>query len=209
MDMDKIKTILGALLLLLVSAQVSAAVISVDDSVFGIDSVTQDSESGLDWLDVVLSVSRSFHDVSSQFGTGGDYQGWRYATGLEFVTLFDNILGNNAVLYLNSVKATGSLIDPYVQMLGPTRDPQGFYGEIEGFIDYPTSVGRIRGAHALDSQRWQGGSTDATYSSSYSSSVHPYRGSWLVRETTAVPAPSIIALFALGLVGIGIARRKR
>ena len=47
-------------MILLVSGQVGAAIISSNDSVFGVDSVTQDSESGLDWLDVTLSINRSF-----------------------------------------------------------------------------------------------------------------------------------------------------
>ena len=47
-------------------------------------SYTTDTESGLDWLDVTLSINRSYSDVSSQFGSGGDFEGWRYATGIEF-----------------------------------------------------------------------------------------------------------------------------
>jgi len=49
-----------------------------------------DTLSGLDWLDVTQSVNRSFNDVSAQFGTDGDYEGYRYATGLEYNGLVKN-----------------------------------------------------------------------------------------------------------------------
>ena len=80
----KIRTILGASGLLFGSVA-NSAIISVTDPIFGADSVTQDTVSGLDWLDVNLSVNRSYIDVSTQFGIGGDYEGWRYATVQECV----------------------------------------------------------------------------------------------------------------------------
>ena len=41
---------------------------------------TTDSTSGLDWLDLTASTGRSYADVSGEFGTGGDFEGYRYAT---------------------------------------------------------------------------------------------------------------------------------
>ena len=52
--------------------------------------VTRDTDTGLDWLDVTLSVNRSFNDVSDEFGAGSDYEGFRFATGPEVITLFDH-----------------------------------------------------------------------------------------------------------------------
>lgn len=48
---------------------------------------TTDTVSGLDWLDVSLSTNQSYNYVNSQFGNGGEYQGWHYATGLEVFDL--------------------------------------------------------------------------------------------------------------------------
>src|SRR4051794_27118202 len=53
-------------------------------------SITYDPNTGLRWLDVTQSTNRSFNDVSSQFGRGGDFYGYRYATAAEVGTLFMN-----------------------------------------------------------------------------------------------------------------------
>ena len=40
---------------------------------------TTDTTTGLDWLDVTASLGRTFNDVNSQFGVGGDFEGWGFA----------------------------------------------------------------------------------------------------------------------------------
>ena len=51
---------------------------------------TTDTDQNLLWLDLTSSQGRSFDDVSSHFGVGGDFQGWRHATISEVTTLFTN-----------------------------------------------------------------------------------------------------------------------
>jgi len=50
--------------------------------------LTYDPNTGLQWLDVTQSVGRDYNDVSSQFGVGGDFYGYRYATAGELGGLF-------------------------------------------------------------------------------------------------------------------------
>src|SRR5678816_4482770 len=73
-----------AMLLLLVSSLIAldarATLVELDDPQFGPASITRDTEQGLDWLDVPISAGRSYNDVSTQFGVGGDFEGFRYAT---------------------------------------------------------------------------------------------------------------------------------
>jgi hypothetical protein len=49
---------------------------------------TTDTATGLDWLDLTASKNLSFQDVSSQFGPGGIFAGYRYATVAEVRTLW-------------------------------------------------------------------------------------------------------------------------
>ena len=58
---------------------------SDDDS-----NLTYDSETGLEWLDITLSTDRSYREISQEFGVGGDYDGFRFATGADLTTLFGN-----------------------------------------------------------------------------------------------------------------------
>ncbi len=63
---------------------------------------TTDTVSGLDWLDITESTDTfpntnvgSYDYISSQFGAGGEYEGWRYATIFELLGLINNATGSN------------------------------------------------------------------------------------------------------------------
>ena len=89
-------------LCLLISGTSNAALISVGDAVFGDDSVTRDTATGFEWLDLTISTNRSWGDLvgldgSNEFVAGGDFDGWRYATLSEVQTL----LANHGFPYIN------------------------------------------------------------------------------------------------------------
>lgn len=86
------RSVVGLLcMFIFLSFNATAAVISVDDTGgFGIDVLTRDTDQGLDFLDLTLSQGRSFNDVSGEFGIGGDFEGFRYATIDEFIQLANN-----------------------------------------------------------------------------------------------------------------------
>ena len=68
-----------------------------NDAVFGNDSITIDPTSGLDWLDLTFSIGRSYADVGTQFGVGGEFEGWRYATQADLTVLFLSSAGITAL----------------------------------------------------------------------------------------------------------------
>ena len=53
----------GFLALALATGTVRASLISVDDSVYGPGSITRDSATSLDWLDLTLSTNLSVNDI--------------------------------------------------------------------------------------------------------------------------------------------------
>lgn len=183
-----------------------------------IDSGTYltDTTSGLDWLDVTASVNRSFNDVSSQFGLGGDFAGWRYATKDEFSGLVGHWSGLGGPLWGGGVinyphSGVGS-IDGLVAALGPTyvwpvaAAPlaqflvDGLLGD--GFIPNYRYLGVI-----MDDKT--GGGDDFSLISTYESTSHQVEiGSFLVRQSAHVPEPTTVALFGLGLAGLCFGRRK-
>jgi hypothetical protein len=69
----KTKTITTALAAFLLSVPSQAALIDLGN-------VTRDTNSGLDWLDATATAGMSYNDVSLQFGSGGAFEGYRYAT---------------------------------------------------------------------------------------------------------------------------------
>ena len=76
-----IMTFLGCLLLITsFSTHSFAAFEDKDDPYYGPASIIYDPSTGLEWLKLTFSVNRTYNDVSTQFGTGGDFEGFRHAT---------------------------------------------------------------------------------------------------------------------------------
>ena len=89
-----IKSIIGAACtcLLVVSFNANASIISVDWKVSDDNSITRDTTSGLDWLDLTETSNRSYNDVSTKFGAGEEFDGWRYANTDEISRFWDSFV---------------------------------------------------------------------------------------------------------------------
>ncbi len=76
--------------LLVTSLNTSAAVITTDWQSAGDNLITQDTESGLEWLDLTETANMSYNFINGELGAGNMFSGFRYATNSEVVTLFVN-----------------------------------------------------------------------------------------------------------------------
>lgn len=226
----------------LLAATLISAAFNSHAAIIDYGSFLSDSATGLDWLDVTTTVNRSFNDVSNQFGTGGDFQGWRYATGSEFNTLLFNWTGIPAVASGRTftsgttpsvdglVIMLGSTLDSWwVKTRGQTWDSWAGYAEGEG-QDYTWGIiadksannnNQIKVAAIWDSEI--GNRLDF-----FNSNDHQFLaldasqdniGSFLVRGTltpnnganspsTSVSEPHSFLLLTLGLIGIGLTRKR-
>lgn len=190
------------------------------------DWYTTDTESGLDWLDVTITDGLTYEYVSTQFGSGGEYEGWRYATAEEFNTLTSHYTGvSYETLSLRNrfVRIDGDKIDGLVELLGSTLDEGSIkwtgqtwdaangYEEGEGY-DY--TFGHLANPNNPNSS-WFGWLVDDQlgFDSSYVwEGIHEPEdgvGSYLVRATsTAVPEPSLWVLMGIGWISLVISRKK-
>lgn len=195
---------------------VRAIIYEADDPVFGVGALTRDTDQGLDFLDVTLSTNQSYNDVSGQFGVGGDYEGFRYATEDEVIALVNNWGFNPSAVAGGSVYgAPGDQLSGLVSLLAAT-----------GVFEYGRYLYGITGTPAGDGYRFiyledvydnevphDRFLYDFVYSSDWllDSDFGPVTGSYLVRDAVEpIPEPMTIVLMGFGVLGLlGIVIRQR
>jgi len=190
------------------SFSVSAAIISVDWQAGGDNLITRDTISKLDWLDLTETSQMTYSTVFAALAEGGQFDGWRYATSEEVITLWDQFgvdLSNPSSWYSSTVDsgitmATGLLGD----ILAPGRDI-GVYG----IAGSPSSAGFMDNMGAWYIQDEPGLYQNLSFVSQIEPTFEGYYGSYLVK-TSVVPVPAAVWLFGSGLLGlVGVARRKK
>lgn len=129
---------------LMFSFVANADIVSID-SVFGSNTVTQDTDTGLEWLDVTVTAGMSYSSVLAEMSVGGDLDGYRYAT----VDELDQLIANFGYTPVNgtcpelntycdeSIAGDSSLIENIIKMLGDTHD--AYYDSIDAPYDYDSS----------------------------------------------------------------------
>lgn len=220
-----------AILLLLFSVSSPAAIVLVDDPALGISAdgfnLTRDTVTGLEWLDLDLSAGRSFDDLtgadgSNEFNSGGDFEGFRYATYLELTG------ANNGPQFDSLYKSLG--ISPFgFSSIGGYTQARALIS-IAGCFGSCTSYGYANGillhsglesVASMETFTAQGFNWGRSNPSSGPILNNPpnrpvdgfplQQGNWLVRpvaDLPAVPVPPAAWLFASALIGfLGWGRR--
>ncbi len=190
-----------------------------------------DNISGLDWLDVTASINQSYGYVKANMVAGGEYAGWRYASGLEFYDLVAHY--TDEPTRYERYNTAENTIDGLVEMLGSTLDSHHsyFYGSsydklygydegkgwdyTYGFIADTTPQGEQWLAMLYDDDlyNWRP-DVQSAYWGHHKASQDSYSfGSYLVRDSEkvlATPLPAAFWFFSSGLVGImGLVRKNK
>lgn len=185
--------------MLILANSAQAALISMDSG-FGPDTITLDTDANLELLDITLSTNRSFNEVSSQFGPGGDFEGFRHATPSEVEGFFSaaGILGSTSdvtdfPLYIAVTELFG--VTDYFPSDPTKPETLGLMSDIHvGAIFY----GQVAGVYyytAVASSTWGFGADYGTESC----------GHWLVRP---VSEPVTMLLVGFGLIVLAGFRRE-
>lgn len=180
--------------LLLPCAAANAAFIEFDWKSAGDNLITFDTNTGLEWLDATQSLNNSYNYINTQFGVGGDFEGFHYATtdevtefmrnagwplslGLQFSTLAYEPL----LLVQSLVGVTQDL--GFMQITsGATGDPLfGARASVQIYV-HPSDKTALGYLAVVDD-----------------STAYPEIGSWLVRAHA--PEPGSYALMLAGLLG--------
>lgn len=193
-------TLLGSLFL--PCAAGNAAFIELDWKSTGDNLITFDTNTGLEWLDVTQSVNNSFNYINTQFGAGGDFEGFHYATTdevsefmrnagwpLSFGLQFSTLAYEPLLLIQSLVGVTQDL--GFMQITsGATGDPLfGARASVQIYV-HPSDETALGYLAVVDD-----------------STAYPEIGSWLVRAHA--PEPGSYTLIIAGLIGWAATRRKR
>ena len=177
----------------LFSSPISAQVIEVDSAIFGPGTLTRDTVQGLDFLDLEDTLGRSFQDVSSQLGSGGEFEGFRYATFDEIESLVSNY--NSPATPPGTLRLT-TLLDVATNLFGS---------------DFSTGLsadlGPDGGIQIVSIIENTSPSVNQTIEVAVDR-VSPTTGSFLVTSSSAVPEPNSVSLCAVLFMGV-LARRKK
>ena len=138
------KTILSIVLTLIFFActekYLGAEMVSRDSS-FGPDTITYDTETGLEWLDVTVSTPYSYDEILIELGPGGAFDGYRLATTDEILGFWQNAGINTGTGFLGSW--TTENFQPIVNLMAWVGITGPGAGNLGGgnFFDY--TVGHI------------------------------------------------------------------
>jgi hypothetical protein len=219
MRLARLASVALLLALSLALPRAASATLISEDSTFGTDTVTFDTDTGLRWLDLTESANLTHTQITMELAPGGAFEGYRFATAAELTEFFTNagidtdeaLDGEFVTQNFDPVVALAGLIGQLADNgncgtgcsffftagfhAGPAAIPNSLpNGSIAWFDNTagqdPTSPQAPLGRFIVE-----GGATDF---------ADPGQGGWLVQ----VPEPSAIVLLIAGIMGARLFARR-
>ena len=207
--------------------------LTANSAIVDLGNITRDTGTGLDWLDVTETSGLSVNEVLAELGTGGLYEGWRYATATEV----DQLITNFGFIpftpcsqgYTNCVTnqpGDDPIIETMIRTLGDT------YAQAFPDLDYSNGAGETYGYAVNDLDNFadylififedyefvdncQFGQvagcpffSDRPDNIFAGGSSNTRTGSFLV-QASPVPIPAAFWMLASGLIGLTINFKKQ
>lgn len=187
-----------------------AQAVLIDQGLTTLDTIT-----GLAWLDLSSTTNRSINDIKLNLESGGKFEGYRYATGLEVIGLFANA-GFAPGIFRNYGPASPpfSSVNELITLVGVTnnlpnsdllRASFGYYREDAankyGIARLQTWVPDVDVFQSL---------AEAYGVETSLNSQYPLYGSWLVSnvpEGYSVPEGHSLYLLMFGLLALGATKK--
>jgi len=162
----------------------SAVLQSVSDPTYGPGSITRDTDTGLEWLDLTNSYNQTFVYVASQFGPGGAYEGFRHARSDE-VRLYWEHGGISVGTGWSSANYTPC--SSVQLMVGHSEPSPGFWQSVGFTVESPQPDYRnLAYINSNANSRPSEGAAESSGAYDADSHSAPDLGHWLVRPMAPV-----------------------
>jgi hypothetical protein len=201
------KAILLGAMLTISSATAQAALISQDLVAPGDGLITLDTATGKQWLDLTLTDGQSYDAVTAGFGGYTTTKGFSFANTNQVATLYTDAGIPNITNSIIPADVPG--VSLLLSLMGCTNYCATGADLAEGWADLPVFSTTLTDLPFIQLDVAGARALAAGAGPAPKSLTSGDVGSYLVRDVAQVPEPGIIALFSLGLVGLGCWRRFR
>jgi len=209
-----------AAIVFLTTAPVALAALVSANSPYGANTLTLDTSTGLEWLDVTLTQGMSINQVSGQLGSGGLYAGFQYAHASDVHTLILDGGVSSEPIEGSTTAANLTAVNSLISLLGQTFFDNSANTATFGLEGWLADHGAVGPNDAEAGMIWlQQRGADCPCASAVANefatsvgpgSADPMIGSFLIRSfTPSVPEPSTWAMLILGFGGIGFMAYRR
>ncbi|MES2294310.1 MAG: PEP-CTERM sorting domain-containing protein [Pseudomonadota bacterium] len=198
--------LLGAVSVIWLGTAASATtLISENDPKFGSGAITLDVSTGIEWLAPKYSLDRSYTDVSGQFGAGGDFEGYRYASNAEITSLFVSVGG----VVVDDYTPLNSLAVTTLQNFLGVTESESFINRLAGYTGdaYP-GIPNTEYIFQFNVDPSNGFGEFRDFTVDDKGTPLNFGGNFLVKNVSAVPEPNVWALIILGFGAVGFRLRS-
>jgi len=179
-------------------------VVAGDDAVFGAGALTLDTDQGLEFLDLDRTTGRSVDRIMTEFGAGGDFEGFRRASADQVLRMIGNAGFQAPNLGMTVAIAPDPAFAQFVTMTSVVGNFGGIRISRGTVVDEPVA-GR---SYMVALEDYINLSSNDFITAAISASHFDVSGSighWLVRDS--VPAPGWVGVLMVSGLAVGVRRR--